>query len=208
VTRAERASLLHGIYVVVNDSERSVEIARAALAAGVRVLQYRAKNGIVGERLRALVVAARERGAIVLLNDDWKAAAAHGCDGTHLGPGDPGFADPAAVRAALPECVVGLSCGSEGEMRAAHRAGADYAGVGSVYATVSKPDAGEPIGIDGLRRVATAASLAVAAIGGITIDNVGEVRRTGVAMAAVVSEVERAKDPAAAARALVRAWDA
>jgi len=207
VTRAQRASLLHGIYVIVNDSPRSLEIAQAALDEGVRVLQYRAKGGIAEGRVRALVDAARRYDALVILNDDWRAAKAHGCDGVHLGPGDEGFSDLAPVRAAFPLGIVGVSCASEGEMRAAHRGGADYAGVGSVFATSSKQDAGMPIGIAGLQRIAAAAPLAAAAIGGVTIDSIGEIKCTGVAMAAVISAVANAADPRAAARELVRAWE-
>ena len=51
MTRAGRASLLHGLYVIVNDAPEATAIARAALGAGVRVLQYRAKTGIDGARM-------------------------------------------------------------------------------------------------------------------------------------------------------------
>lgn len=207
MTRAQRASLLHGIYVIVNDSPRCLEIAQAALDEGVRVLQYRAKSGIAEDRLRALVDAAHRHDALVILNDEWRAAKGQGCDGVHLGPGDEGFSDLAPVRAAFPQGIIGVSCASEEEMRCAHRGGADYAGVGSVFATSSKEDAGAPIGIAGLQRIAASAPLAVAAIGGITIDSIGEIKRTGVAMAAVISAIANVADPRAAAHDLVRAWE-
>ena len=207
MTRAERASLLHGIYVVVDDAESALDVARASLDAGVRVLQYRAKSGIVVSRLRALRALARDRASLLILNDDWRAAIENASDGVHLGPGDDGFSDLTTVRARMPEALIGLSCANEAEMRTARAAGADYAGVGAVYATPSKSDAGAPIGIDGLLRVASAAALPVAAIGGINLENVGAVKRSGVAMAAVISAVASAADPATAARELVRAWE-
>lgn len=207
MTRAQRASRLHGIYAIVNDSPRSLALAQAALDGGVRLLQYRAKNGIAHERLRALVDVAHRRGALLILNDDWRAAAAHGCDGVHLGPGDEGFSDLAPVRAAFPDAIVGLSCASEEEMRAARRRGADYAGVGSVFETSSKEDAGTPIGIAGLRRIAESAPLPVAAIGGIRSEDIAEVKGAGAAMAAVISAIASAAAPRAAARDLVRAWE-
>jgi thiamine monophosphate synthase len=75
-----------------------------------------------------------------------------------------------------------------------------------VYATSSKADAGDPIGIAGLRAVAAACSLPVAAIGGITLAVLPDVRETGVAMAAVISAISAASDPREATAALVRAW--
>jgi len=204
--RARRAALLHGIYAIVNESPHAVDIARAALSAGVSVVQYRAKGGIVAETLHALRAATRERGALLIVNDDVAAVRAFDCDGVHLGPDDAGFSNAQRVRAALPESMIGLSCGTVEEAAQQRTAGADYLGVGSVYATASKDDAGAPIGIEGLQRIASVAALPVAAIGGITIENLAEVRGSGVAMAAVISAISSARSPRAAAQALVDAW--
>ncbi len=204
--RSRRAALLRGIYAILNDDERTLELARAALDAGVRVVQYRAKRGLTEPTLRALRALTRERDALLVLDDDWRAAAAFDCDGVHLGPGDAGFADPADVRAALPDRLIGLSCGTAAEARAA--ADADYLGVGSIYATSSKSDAGAPIGIEGLRAVIAVTALPVAAVGGITARTVAGVRRGGAAMAAVISAISGARDPLVAARELVEAWNA
>jgi thiamine-phosphate pyrophosphorylase len=202
-----RVALLHGIYLIVNDGTQSLAVARAGLDAGIRIVQYRAKNGVDPERLRALRVMTDEREALLLCNDDWRAALAFDCDGVHLGPGDSGFDDIAPVRAALGPRLIGLSCGTLDEIRAANRLGVDYAGVGSVFATASKADAGEPIGLEGLTRIASATVLPVAAIGGIDASNAHAVRETGVAMAAVISAIASAGDPIAAARQLVAAWE-
>jgi thiamine-phosphate pyrophosphorylase len=207
VTRRDRAALLHGIYAIVNQGrDSSLAIAQAALRAGVRVVQYRAKHGIVPHELRAIRDLTRAANALLVLNDDWRAAMACECDGVHLGPDDAGFIDVAPVRAALGERLIGLSCGTVEEARTAENSGADYLGVGSVYATSSKADAGDPIGIDGLRRIASATRLPVAAIGGITQERIGEVARSGVAMAAVISAIADAPDPYAASLELVSRW--
>lgn len=209
VTRAQRAARLHGIYAIVNEGAPDpATLARAALSAGVRVLQYRAKHGIVAPTLRALRRLTFECGALLIVNDDAAAAVEFDCDGVHLGPGDRGFADVAAVRAQLRDRLIGLSCGTPAEARAAQAGGADYLGIGSVYATASKDDAGAPIGLPGLHRVASAATLPAAAIGGIGPGNLAEVARSGVAMAAVISALAGAADPESAARELVRTWDA
>jgi thiamine-phosphate pyrophosphorylase len=188
----------------VNEGPRALALADAALDAGVRIIQYRAKRGIDETRLGKL----REmtRNALLILDDDWRAAQAFGCDGAHLGPGDDGFDDPHRLRRSWPQGIVGISCADEREARAAESGDADYLGAGSVYATLSKDDAGAPIGIDGLRRIVAATRLPVAAIGGIGAADVAEVRRSGAAMAAVISAVSAASDPRSAARALVDRW--
>jgi thiamine-phosphate diphosphorylase len=200
-----RTALLSGIYVIVNDGPRAVEIAEAALDSGVRAVQYRAKSGVDERRLKSLRRLAQT--ALLVLDDDWRSAREFGCDGVHLGPGDDGFDDPAAVRVAWPSAIIGISCGNEDEARAAELAGADYLGIGPVYRTFSKEDAGEPIGIDALRRIASVTRLPVAAIGGITSANLGEVRRSGVAMAAVISALSEAAEPRNAAAQLIAIWE-
>lgn len=208
VARDARRARLHGIYLIVNEGDDAVAIARAALDAGVRIVQYRAKAGIEMHHLRALRMATRDHDALLIVNDDWQAAIAFDCDGVHLGPDDQGFADLASFRDAFAERLVGLSCGTVEEAQMARAAGADYVGVGSVFATTSKADAGPPIGIEGLERVAAAAGVPVAAIGGIDETNLSLVRASGVAMAAVISAIARDTDPGAAASRLVDIWSA
>ncbi|HEY1654632.1 MAG TPA: thiamine phosphate synthase [Candidatus Tumulicola sp.] len=209
VIRSRRAAQLRGIYAIVNEGARDpVAVARAALSAGVRVVQYRAKTGIVAERLRALRRATRESGALLIVDDDLEAAVAFDCDGVHLGPDDRGFGDVPAVRRAVGDRLIGLSCGTPAEARVAEGSGADYAGVGCVFPTASKADAGEPIGVAGLRAVASATRLPAIAIGGIGVRNVAEVARSGAAMAAVIAAIAQAPDPAAVCAELIRRWGA
>jgi thiamine-phosphate pyrophosphorylase len=206
VTRSHRATFLRGIYFIVNEGERDpLALARAALNAGIAIVQYRAKRGIDPERLRALRVATRERNALLIVNDDCEATVAFDADGVHLGPDDAGFDRVASVRAIVGERLIGLSCGTAQEALAA--GGADYLGVGAVFATGSKDDAGTPIGIDGMLRVARATTLPVAAIGGIGAASLPAVRDSGIAMAAVISAIANAPDPSAAAARLVGIWN-
>jgi thiamine-phosphate pyrophosphorylase len=205
--RAHAASRLAGIYVIVNEGRPDpVTIGRAALAGGARILQYRAKTGIVPDHASALRELTRAYDALFILNDVWSAVRTYAADGVHVGPEDANLADLSRIRAAIGDALLGVSCGTEEEARLAERGGADYIGVGAVYATSSKADAGAPIGIAGLHRVAAATHLPVAAIGGITLDAIYEVRAAGAAMAAVISAVSAAPDPQLAAEALVREW--
>jgi len=208
VTRAERAKLLHGIYVILDEGTQTIALAHAVLHAGVRIVQYRAKNGIRSACARALRELTRERDSLLILNDDWRAALHYDCDGVHLGPDDDGFAAAASVRDAMQDRLIGLSCGTPAEIRDAGMSDVDYVGVGPVFETPSKSDAGGPLGVDGLHRLASASTHPVAAIGGISMASVRDIRRSGVAMAAVISAVTSAADPRMAAAALVSCWNA
>ena len=199
---------MRGIYAIVNEGAPDpVAIASDALRAGVRIVQYRAKPAPVAATVMALRALTAEFDALFFVNDAWELALECEADGVHLGPEDAAPEELPAIRARLGTRLLGLSCATPAEALAARAAGADYIGVGSVYATHSKSDAGEPIGIAGLQRVAAAAALPVAAIGGITAQTIGEVARSGVAMAAVISAIAQARDPHAAAAALVQAWE-
>ena len=116
VTRMARAELLHGVYVILDEGTQTLALAKAVLDAGVRIVQYRAKRGIRPASARALRELTRERDCLLILNDDWRAALHYDCDGVHLGPGDDGFAAPASVRDVLQDRLIGLSCGTAGEI--------------------------------------------------------------------------------------------
>jgi thiamine-phosphate diphosphorylase len=193
--------------VIVNEDPEAVRIAGAALSEGVRIVQYRAKGALNRATFAALRRATNDAGALLILNDDWRAAMQNDCDGVHLGPEDDGFRTPGKIRAAWPDSVIGLSCATNAEIRALESADVDYVGAGSVYATGSKQDAGAPIGVERLHDIVQATSLPVAAIGGITAEKIGEIKRSGAAMAAVISAIASSENPAAASRRLVRAWN-
>lgn len=210
MTRPERSALLHGIYAIVNEAAAPdpVELTEAILSGGARIVQYRAKTGIVPAHARALRDLTRRSGALLIVNDDWRAAQAYDADGVHVGQDDALPSGLPALRAMFPDLLIGVSCGTTHEARAAQAQDADYLGVGAVYATGSKSDAGDPIGVAGLREIAAATRLPVAAIGGITHANLPLVRASGVAMAAVISAIANARDPRDATAQLVYRWSA
>lgn len=202
------AARLSGIYAIVNEgSPDPVQLTRAVLQGGVRIVQYRAKNGIVIEHARAIRELTRACGALFILNDAWREVEQYDADGVHLGPEDVELHQIALVREAIGAKIIGASCGTAEEARVAQHAGADYIGAGPIYETVSKRDAGPAIGIAGLCAVLDATSLPVAAIGGITLGRLPEVRAAAVAMAAVISEIASSPEPGSAAAALVAAWN-
>jgi thiamine-phosphate pyrophosphorylase len=114
----------------------------AAVRGGVDVVQFRQKRAAREELLplaKELRRSCARGGALFTVNDDVELARLSGADGVHLGQEDENIAKN---REALgPKAVVGLSVGSVGEAHEAVREGADYLGVGTVFATPTKPDA-------------------------------------------------------------------
>lgn len=174
--------------------------------AGARVVQIRIKEGSTRAALAygsEAVRLARRAGLLVVVDDrvDW--ALALGADGVHVGQDDMPVRE---VRRIAPGLLVGASAGTPAEMAAALADRPDYVGVGPVFRTTSKSDAGDPLGPEGLRRLSIqAGSVPVVAIGGINPANAAAVWAAGVAGIAVIAAVAEAADPAAAVRALLDA---
>jgi thiamine-phosphate pyrophosphorylase len=157
--------------------------ARVAVAAGATVVQLRLKGAATAE----IVELGRELEGIeaeLIVNDDVDAALELGC-GVHLGQSDSGV--ERARAAGLP---LGISVAKRREAAVAELAGATYLGAGPIWATPSKPDAGEPIGLDGLRDICLSVSIPVVAIGGVDVSNAAECVRAGAAGVAVIRAVD------------------
>ena len=173
-----------------------------ALRGGATFLQLREKH-LSGEALLAeackLKALASRYGAPFVVNDDVRAALACGADGVHVGQEDMAARD---VRALLgPGRILGVSAHTVEEALAAERAGADYLGVGAMFATSTKPEAA-PLPLSTLREICAAVSIPVVAIGGITAENLPALRGTGIEGVAVVSALFARPDVEAAAREL------
>jgi thiamine-phosphate pyrophosphorylase len=180
-----------------------LEIAEAAIRGGATAVQLRMKDapaGAVLETARRIAARCREAGAAFIVNDRVDVALASGSDGVHVGQDDLPAAAARALLGAAP--FLGVSAATAGEARAAARDGADYLGVGAIYATVTKADAGDAVGLARLREVAASCDLPVVGIGGITVGNAAAVIRAGAAGVAVITAVTMAEDMAEATRLL------
>lgn len=181
-------------------------IAEAALIGGASVIQLRDKlastRALVEEGL-ALRELTREHGALLIVNDRLDVALAVDADGMHVGQDDM----PAKIARRLlgPDRILGVSVGTIEEGRAAIADGADYLGVGPIFATSSKADAGSPIGLALVKTLAHDYQTPLVAIGGINARNAREIIQTGAASIAVISAVVSADDVTEATRELVRA---
>jgi thiamine-phosphate pyrophosphorylase len=175
-------------------------VLEAALRGGVDVVQLRDKELSDDELVRAAEPfrrACAAHGALFVLNDRPELVAATGADGVHVGQSD---ASVATARAAVgDDRIVGLSIETEAQLDAI--AGADYLGVGAVFATPTKAESVAG-GLELVRAAAARVTIPWFAIGGIALGNVAEVAAAGAPGIAVVRAIRDADDPEAAAGAL------
>lgn len=205
-------SVDYNLYLVTDSgqaggAEHVPGVVEQAIAGGVSVVQVRDKHA-TDEDFEKLLLAVGEVAAPhsvpVFANDRVEIAARHGFH-AHIGQDDLPLAE--ARRLLGPEALIGLSVGTDTELDEvlAQDVRPDVIGVGPVYPTGTKADAGEAIGTDGLTHLAARAAergIAAVAIGGISAERVAEVRATPVAGVCVVSAIMTAADPRAAAAAL------
>jgi thiamine-phosphate pyrophosphorylase len=190
----------------LRDGPRGLALrAAAAVAGGATMVQLRLKE----ESARSLVEIARIVRVMIpdvplIINDRADVALAADADGVHVGVDD---LSPALLRRIAPAgFIIGASVGSDEEVD--RSAGADYVGIGPVYATGSKPDAGAAIGPERFSELARRCGLPAVAIGGISAETVSSVAAAGAQGVAVISALFGASDPTEAARALRSALDA
>jgi len=172
-----------------------VDVVDALLRAGIRIIQYREKKLASGAMLRECQALRRmtlEAGACFIVNDHADIAMLCQADGVHVGQED---IPVPALRALLgPDTLIGLSTHSPAEALAAMSAGADYIGVGPLFATQTKEDVCAPVGLEYLDWAAAHSTLPFVAIGGIKRHNIREVVRHGAKCCALVSELVGAED--------------
>jgi thiamine-phosphate diphosphorylase len=182
-------------------------VAAAAVCGGATILQFRDKCANdtefakTAEQVRNI---ARLHGVPFIVNDRVEIAVSVDADGVHIGHDD---ADVRRVRKLLPPAmIVGASATSYDEAIEMCQAGADYLGVGPVFATGSKEDASPAIGVNELARICRAVNRPVVAIGGINRNNLPLVIKAGAAGAAVIAAVAQAPDMEAAVVDLNWVW--
>lgn len=187
---------LYGITAALLSRGRSnVEVVREMIKAGISIIQYREKERSMREKymecleIRKLT---REAGVMLIVNDHLDLALAVEADGLHLGQDD--LPLPQARKLATPRLLLGISTHSPDQAKAAAAGGADYLGVGPIFATQTKKDVCAPVGLEYLEYVARNISLPFVAIGGIKEHNIALVRGRGATCCALVSDIVGAPD--------------
>lgn len=191
------------LYLITRPVPQLEPVVEAALTAGVRLVQYRAKEADDRSRLaeaQALRDLCARHGALFIVNDRIDLALAVDADGVHLGQDD---LPPELARRLLgPQKLIGRSTHAIEQLQQAERDGCDYVGVGPVNATPTKPGR-IPVGLHYVRQAAAEARIPWFAIGGIESSSLAPVLEAGASRVAVVRAITDAPDPAAASRALL-----
>lgn len=183
---------MRGLYLITNDDPTEVLLAKlegAMANGGIAVLQYRRKKVAKADQLyeiEYMKAMCAEYCVPFVINDDLEMAVKYGV-GVHLGQDDGSIVE--AVERLRQGVLIGRSCNNSLELAAqAVRDGANYVAFGAIYATDSKPEAGN-IGLETLKLAQEQLNVPLCAIGGLTVENSKVVIESGADYCAVISDI-------------------
>ena len=194
----------YSLYLVtdrgISRERTTIQIVEAALRGGVTCVQLREKTCSTREFItQALSIKdhLKRYNVPLIINDRVDIALAVNADGVHLGQSDMPIETAKAIL--KDSMIIGISAESLKNAVQAEKDGADYIGVGSIYATSTKTDTASPLGLEGLREIRRSVKIPLVGIGGLNRENAGEVINNGADGVAVVSAIVAAHDPEKAA---------
>ena len=171
------------LYTVVED----------ALKGGITLFQFRekGKGALEGKEKLELAIKlknlCKKYNVPFIVNDDIELALEIDADGVHVGQDDLGVDE---IRKLMPNKIIGLSIGNEEELKQSKVEYVDYVGVGPVYITQSKYDAGGAIGYEGLELMRKLLpQMPLVAIGGIQTQHIKDVMKTNVDGVSIISAI-------------------
>ncbi len=184
----------YSLYLVTNQKlagDRPIaDVVKAAIAGGVTIVQYREKDaptGIMIDTARQIHAVTRAAKVPLIIDDRVDVMLAIDAEGVHVGQSDMP-ADLVRKLIGLDK-ILGVTAKNVQQAIKAEHDGADYLGCGDIFGTTSKADAGIPIGLDGFSDRLHSVSIPVVGIGGINIDNVASVIKTGADGVALISAI-------------------
>ena len=194
----------YSLYLVTDRSlsrgRTTLDVVRQAVAGGVTCVQLREKHCSTREfidQARALQPLLKDKRIPLIINDRLDVALAVGADGIHLGQQDMALAD--ARKIVGQTMVIGISAESVADAIRAEQQGADYIGVSPVFATPTKADTAEALGLEGIQKIRRAVAIPIVGIGGVNQRSASAVIGAGADGIAVVSAIVSADDPKQAA---------
>jgi thiamine-phosphate pyrophosphorylase len=182
----------------------SVDVMTEAMLGGADIIQLRDKDSskqAVLEKAKRLREATRKHGALFIVNDHIDIALAVDADGIHLGQDDLPLRE---ARKIVGNRIIGISTHCIEEARQAEKDGADYIGVGPVFATKSKVDVVDPVTTSYVKEVAAEIRIPWVAIGGIKLHNVDDVLAAGAGRVCAISEIVGSSDVKGTCEAFLR----
>jgi len=188
---------LKGLYFIADRSlskKSVIEDVKAAVNAGVRIVQYREKNldddAMTAEAKQIAGICKGK--ALFIVNDRVKVALASNADGVHIGPYDMDFIDVRKILGS--KKIIGVTVSSLEDAKRFEDFGADYISLSPVFSTSTKKDAGEPIGLDVVRQASKSLRVPFTVIGGINFGNLGDVVEAGAESVCMMSAILKAED--------------
>ena len=191
------------LYLLTEPQTNLKERVIKSLKAGIKMVQYRNKEGCDKERYqqaKEISLACRDFEALFIVNDRIDIAIAVNADGVHLGDKD--LPTKTARELLGKDKIIGRSTHSISEIQKAEKEGCDYLAIGPVNSTTSKPLA-SPIGLEVLKEASITTNLPLFAIGSINQKNIEEVLANGIKRCAVISAIMHAKDSFEATKKLL-----
>ena len=162
---------------------------KAAIKAGVKIIQYREKEKptkLMYKEARKIKNLCDQNNVLLIINDRIDICQAVDADGVHLGNEDMPYNE---ARRLLKDKIIGLTAHNVKEAVQAEKLRADYIGVSPIFETKTKLDAGKPGGLKLIKDVKRAVRIPFVAIGGINLENIGDVVEAGAKSAAVISAI-------------------
>ncbi len=175
-------------------SRSMTDCVKAALKGGASVIQLRDKQAdhkTLVKEAKELLAVCRQFGALLIVNDDWQAALEAGAHGAHVGAEDTSVSE--IRKAAGSRFIIGATAKSIAQAQSAMQQGADYLGVGALFASPTKKNA-LPVSKEEFSRIAASVNIPCVAIGGISRDNIASIQNIGAAGFAVVSAAFKGED--------------
>jgi thiamine-phosphate pyrophosphorylase len=203
--------LFPSIYPIIDSTvpeDRVIPFAEHLAGAGVQLIQLRLKSASAAAlcaQARALLACLEPRDVRLIVNDRPDIAAIIGAGGVHVGQDD--LPVEAARQICGPARWVGVSTHNLAQLREADLTSADYIAVGPIFPTASKGNPDPVVGVEFVRAARQLTRKPLVAIGGITAETAEQVYRAGADSLAVISDLTKAKDPAARVRAYAAAFD-
>lgn len=188
----------YNLYAITDsrwDEATMLDRVEQAVNGGIDVLQYRPKNLEAVDMIKqaqSLQEILYPKDIPLIINDFVDVAKVVEADGVHLGQDD--MKTQPAREYLGKGTIIGLSVGNEDELKNLDVSLVDYVGIGPVYETGTKTDAGKPIGVDGFKNLRNQILIPTVAIGGINLDNAGDVINAGADGIAVISGLFETED--------------
>ncbi len=180
-----------------------VDRVAAAVRGGATSVQVRLKRATPREVVEVSRAIVTKVPVPVIVNDRADIALAAGAAGVHVGEAD---LPVSTIRRFVPASfIIGASLGGGGDAELANAREADYVGIGPLFTTDTKGDAGKAIGIDGFKKLAGLSGRPAVAVGGLSADRAAQVMAAGGVGVAVVNAIFRGDDPELAARSIAAA---